>query len=130
MRKRGIARLEFQLGQINNMKDIRQKVLRIDYDEYIKSLTGPGKITDRMIYSVAKKQNVSLLKSDNVIEHGLSSIIEANEEIKLNETTSTTVTQPVESISTPWLPVNLFLIKIKRHKLLLLGLENNQKIWV
>ena len=71
LKRRGIARLEFQLGQIKNLKDIRQKVLRLDYDEYIKSLTGPGKISDRMIYSVAKKQNVTLTSGETNSEKSL-----------------------------------------------------------
>ena len=79
LKKRGIARLEFQLGQIKNIDDIRKKVLRIDYDEYIKSLTGPGKISERMIYSVAKKQNVVLSKVDNTIENKLEDLIEATD---------------------------------------------------
>ena len=79
LKKRGIARLEFQLGQIKNIEDIRKKVLRIDYDEYIKSLTGPGKISERMIYSVAKKQNVVLSKVDNTIENKLEDLIEATD---------------------------------------------------
>ena len=103
LKKRGIARLEFQLGQINSMKDIRQKVLRIDYDEYIKSLTGPGKISDRMIYSVARKQNVSLSKSDSISDQGLDSII-ANTELTTTQSpeseSDSSLEQPVHDTET------------------------------
>ena len=97
LKKRGIARLEFQLGQIKNIEDIRKKVLRIDYDEYIKSLTGPGKISERMIYSVAKKQNVTLSKIDNSIENKLEDLIEATD-IQINSQKEVVTETKQESI--------------------------------
>ena len=91
LRKRGIARLEFQLGQINNISDIKQKVLRIDYDEYIKSLTGQGKISERMIYSVARKQNVSLTASDSIGDQNLTNLINLDNLNSVNELENLTI---------------------------------------
>lgn len=61
LKKRGIAKLSFTLGSIRSMEDIRKQILRIDYDEYIQSLVGANKITERMIYSVARRQGVLLM---------------------------------------------------------------------
>ncbi|MHA2365468.1 MAG: 3'-5' exonuclease [Candidatus Hodarchaeales archaeon] len=61
LKKRGIASLLFKLDAIKSMEDIREQVLRIDFDEYISSLIGDKKLADRMIFSVAQKQGINLL---------------------------------------------------------------------
>jgi DNA polymerase elongation subunit (family B)/DNA-directed RNA polymerase subunit RPC12/RpoP len=43
---------------INSMNDIRKHLIKIDYNKYINELIGPGKIVDRMITTVASRQNL------------------------------------------------------------------------